>query len=144
MAAQSIMLGDTDLAVAGGAESMSRGAYILPNLRWGQRMGNGTTVDMVVGGLTDPFDSIHMGVTAENVAKQFGITREMQDELAVESHSRAANAIAKGYFKEQIVPIEVKSRKGTTVFDTDEHVRADASIEGMRKLKTGLFERTAR
>jgi acetyl-CoA C-acetyltransferase len=135
MAAQSIMLGDTDLAVAGGAESMSRGGYLLPSLRWGQRMGNGTTVDMVVGGLTDPFDTIHMGVTAENVAEQFGITREMQDELAVESHHRAANAIAKGYFKEQIVPVEIKTRKGTTVFDTDEHVRADASLEGMRKLK---------
>jgi acetyl-CoA C-acetyltransferase len=135
MAAQSIMLGDTDLAVAGGAESMSRGGYLLPSLRWGQRMGNGTTVDMVVGGLTDPFDTIHMGVTAENVAEQFGITREMQDELAVESHHRAANAIAKGYFKEQIVPVEIKTRKGTAVFDTDEHVRADASLEGMRKLK---------
>jgi acetyl-CoA C-acetyltransferase len=136
MASQSIMLGDTDLAVAGGAESMSRGGYLLPGQRWGQRMGNGTTVDMVVGGLTDPFDTIHMGETAENVAEQFGITREMQDELAVESHRRAANAIAKGYFKEQIVPIEIKTRKGTTVFDTDEHVRGDASLEGMRKLKT--------
>lgn len=135
MASQAIMLGDTDLAVAGGAESMTRGGYLLPSERWGQRMGNGQTIDMVVGGLTDPFDTVHMGVTAENVAEQFGITREMQDELAVESHHRAANAIAKGYFKEQIVAIESKTRKGTTVFDTDEHVRPDASIEGMRKLK---------
>ena len=124
MASQQIMLGDADLAVAGGAESMSRGSYILPNLRWGQRMGNGQTIDMVVGGLTDPFDQIHMGITAENVAAQFDISRETQDELAAESHKRAANAIAKGYFKDQIVPIEIKTKKGTTVFDTDEHVRA--------------------
>jgi acetyl-CoA C-acetyltransferase len=136
MASQSILLGDTDLAVAGGAESMSGGGYLLPSERWGQRMGNGTTIDMVVGGLTDPFHTIHMGETAENVAEQFGITREAQDELAVESHHRAAKAIAAGYFKEQIVPIEIKTRKGTTVFDTDEHVRGDASVEGLKKLKT--------
>jgi acetyl-CoA C-acetyltransferase len=135
MASQSIMLGDTDLAVAGGAESMSGGGYLLPGQRWGQRMGNGTTIDMVVGGLTDPFDSIHMAITAENVAQQFGITRETQDELAYESHRRATKAIAAGYFKEQIVPIEIKTRKGTTVFDTDEHVRAEASLESMAKLR---------
>jgi acetyl-CoA C-acetyltransferase len=136
MASQSIMLGDTDLAVAGGAESMSGGGYLLASERWGQRMGNAVAIDMVVGGLTDPFDSIHMGETAENVAAQFGITREAQDELAVESHRRAANAIANGYFKEQIVPVEIKTRKGTIVFDTDEHVRADTSVASLQKLKT--------
>jgi acetyl-CoA C-acetyltransferase len=135
-AAQNILLGDTDCAVAGGAESMSRGGYLIPSLRWGQRMNNGGTIDMMVGALTDPFDTVHMGVTAENVAAQCGITRERQDQFAVESHQRAANAIAKGYFKEQILPIEVKTRKGPVLFDTDEHVRADASIEGMAKLKT--------
>ena len=135
MASQSIMVGDTDFAVAGGAESMSRGGYLLASERWGQRMGDATAVDMVIGGLTDPFDPIHMGVTAENVAAQFHITRAMQDDLAVESHHRAAKAIAAGYFKEQIVPIEIKTRKSTTIFDTDEHVRADASLEGLQKLK---------
>jgi acetyl-CoA C-acetyltransferase len=130
------MLGDTDLAVAGGAESMSGGGYLLPSERWGQRMGNAVAIDMVVGGLTDPFNTIHMGETAENVAAQFGISREAQDELAVESHRRAANAIKNGYFKEQIVPVEIKTRKGTVIFDTDEHVRADTSVESLQKLKT--------
>jgi len=135
-AAQNILLGDTDCAVAGGAESMSRGGYLLPTLRWGQRMNNGGTIDMMVGALTDPFDTMHMGVTAENVAAKCGITRERQDQFAVESHQRAINAIQKGYFKDQILGIELKTRKGVTVFDTDEHARADASIEGMGKLKT--------
>jgi acetyl-CoA C-acetyltransferase len=136
MAAQSIATGDTQLAVAGGAESMSRGGYLLESERWGQRMGNGVAVDMVIGGLTDPFDKIHMGETAENVAEKFRIDRETQDEFALESHRRAAKAIAAGYFKEQIVPIEIKTRKGTVVFDTDEHVRTDATVEGLAKLKT--------
>jgi acetyl-CoA C-acetyltransferase len=135
-ASQSILLGDTDAAVAGGAESMTRAGYGLPTARWGQRMGDGTLVDMMVGALTDPFDSVHMGVTAEAVAKKFGITRDEQDALAVESHRRAIAAIQGGRFKEQIVPIEVKTRKGPVPFDTDEHPRADASIEGMGKLKT--------
>jgi acetyl-CoA C-acetyltransferase len=135
-AAQAVLLGDTDVAVAGGAESMSRGGYLLPAERWGQRMGNGTTVDMMVGALTDPFDTVHMGVTAEAVAAQFGITRETQDAFAVESHRRAIAAIGSGRFKEQIVPVEIKTRKGTTVFDTDEHARADASLESMQKLRT--------
>jgi acetyl-CoA C-acetyltransferase len=135
-AAQNILLGDTDCAVAGGAESMSRGGYLLPTLRWGQRMNNGGTIDMMVGALTDPFDTVHMGVTAENVAAKCGITRERQDQFAVESHQRAINAIQKGYFKDQILGIELKTRKGVTVFDTDEHARADASIDGMGKLKT--------
>lgn len=135
-AAQSIMLGDTDVAIGGGAESMSRAPYILPSARWGARMGDMKGIDMMVGALHDPFHVIHMGVTAENVAKEFGISREEQDALAVESHKRAANAIANGYFKEQILPIEIKSRKGPVVFDTDEHVRGDATVEGMAKLRT--------
>jgi acetyl-CoA C-acetyltransferase len=135
-ASQNIMLGDSDLAVAGGTESMSRGAYIAPAMRWGARMGDNQLIDMMVGVLTDPFHGIHMGVTAENVAAKYGITRDQQDELAVESHRRAAHAIAQGYFKEQILPIELKTRKGVTVFDTDEHVRGDATIEGMAKLRT--------
>ncbi len=135
-AAQSIFLGDTEVAVAGGSESMSRGAYLLQSERWGQRMGNGSTIDMMVGALTDPFDTIHMGVTAENVAAQFSISRDAQDDLAVESHRRAASAIADGRFKDQIVPVEIKTRKGTVVFDTDEHVRSETTIDALRKLKT--------
>jgi len=134
-AAQLIKLGDADVAVAGGAESMSRGQYWVPGLRWGQRMGDGTCVDATVGALTDPFDDCHMGVTAENVAAKWGVTREDQDALAVESHRRAAHAIAEGHFKEQILPIEVKAKKATVAFDTDEHVRPDTSIEQLAKLK---------
>ena len=134
-ASQAIMLGDADVAVAGGAESMSRAAYTLPNLRWGQRMNDGGTIDMMVGALTDPFDTVHMAITAENIAEKWKITREQQDEFAVESHRRAINAIEKGYFKEQILPVELKTRKGTTLFDKDEHPRADASMEGMAKLR---------
>jgi acetyl-CoA C-acetyltransferase len=135
-----IKLGDADAAVAGGAECMSRGQYWIPGLRWGQRMNNGQVVDAMVGALTDPFDDCHMGITAENVANKWGISREDQDALAVESHRRAAQAIDEGRFKDQIVPIEIKSRRRTTVFDTDEHVRRDASIEGMGKLRT-VFDR---
>lgn len=135
-AAQSIMLGDADVAIGGGAESMSKAPYILPAARWGARMGDMKGIDMMVGALHDPFHVIHMGVTAENVAKEFNVSREDQDKLAVESHKRAANAIAKGYFKEQILPIEIKSKKGPVMFDTDEHVRGDATVEGMGKLKT--------
>jgi len=134
-ASQSITLGDNDIAVAGGTESMSRGGYLMPTLRWGQRMNDGGVVDMMVGALTDPFDTVHMGMTAENIAEQWKITRDQQDEFAVESHRRAINAIEKGYFKEQILPIEMKTRKGTVVFDKDEHPRADASREGMAKLR---------
>src|SRR5437773_11315629 len=134
-ASQYIMLGDIDAAVAGGAESMSRGAYANVTRRWGARMGDAKDIDMMVGALTDPFDTIHMGVTAENVANNCGITRTDQDAFAVESHKRAANAIAKGYFKEQILPIELKSKKGPVQFDTDEHVRADVTTEGLRKLR---------
>jgi acetyl-CoA C-acetyltransferase len=134
-AAQTILLGDTDVALGGGAESMSRGIYGVTGLRWGARMGDSQTIDMMVGALTDPFDTVHMGITAENVAERYGISRQAQDEFAVESQKRAASAIEKGNFKEQIVPVEIKSRKGTVSFDTDEHVRGDASLEGAGKLR---------
>jgi len=134
-ASQYILLGDIDAAVAGGAESMSRAAYANTTQRWGTRMGDAKSVDMMVGALTDPFDTIHMGVTAENVASKCSITREQQDAFAVESHKRAAAAIAAGYFKSQILPIELKSKKGPIQFDTDEHVRGDATTDGMAKLK---------
>jgi acetyl-CoA C-acetyltransferase len=134
-AAQTIMLGDADCTVAGGSESMSRGAYLAENHRWGQRMGNSELIDAVTGGLTDPFDDYPMGVTAENVAAKWGVSREEQDALAVESHRRAARATVSGYFKEQILPVEVKTRKGTTVIDEDEHIRADADLDSMAKLR---------
>ena len=137
-AAQMITLGDADIAVGGGAESMSRSGYLMPSLRWGQRMGDGGYVDMMVGALTDPFDTVHMGITAENIATQWKITREAQDAFAVESHRRAVHAIAQGYFKDQILPVELKTRKGITLFDTDEHPRADASLEGMAKLRAAF------
>ena len=134
-AAQSIQLGDAEAVVGGGAESMSRSAYVMPTLRWGQRMSDGNVVDMMVGALTDPFDAVHMGITAENIAEKWKITREQQDAFAVESHRRAVNAIDKGYFKDQILPIELKTRKGVTLFDHDEHARADTTLEGMAKLR---------
>ena len=134
-AAQYILLGDTDTAVAGGAESMSRAGYMLPAARWGARMGDSKVLDMMVGALTDPFDTVHMGVTAENVATKCAIPRDQQDAFAVESHRRAAAATAAGHFKSQILPIEVKSKKGPVMFDRDEHIRADASVEGMAKLR---------
>ena len=137
-ASQMIMLGDTDFAIGGGVESMSNAGYLAPAARWGARMGDTALLDMMVGALTDPFDTVHMGVTAENVAEKWGIARDEQDEFAVESHRRAAAAIAAGHFKEQILPVEVKSRKGVTVVDTDEHVRGDASVEGMGKLRAAF------
>jgi acetyl-CoA C-acetyltransferase len=134
-AAQSILLGDTDVAVGSGAESMSRGGYLLPSARWGARMNNTTLMDMMVGALTDPFDTVHMGITAEAVAAKWAISRERQDAFSVESHQRAARAIDEGRFKEQIVPITIKGRKGDTIVDTDEHVRRDINPEGLGKLK---------
>ncbi|MEN9848089.1 MAG: hypothetical protein RL368_829 [Pseudomonadota bacterium] len=134
-AAQCIALGDVTAAVAGGVESMSRGQYWMPGLRWGQRMNDGQVVDAMVGALTDPFDDCHMGVTAENIAEKWGISRADQDELAVLSHQRAAAATANGNFKEQILPIELVTRKGTTIFDKDEHIRGDITVEGLAKLK---------
>ncbi len=134
-ASQYILLGDTDAAVAGGVESMSRAAYASTTQRWGARMNDSKMLDMMVGALTDPFDTIHMGVTAENVAAKCGLTRADQDTFAVESHKRAAAAIAAGHFKSQILPIELKSKKGPLMFDTDEHVRGESSMESMAKLK---------
>jgi acetyl-CoA C-acetyltransferase len=135
-ASQAIMLGDCDVAVAGGAESMSRAPYWLPGMRWGQRMGDGTALDPMVGALSDPFDACHMGVTAENVAADFNVSRADQDELAAESHRRAAAATAAGYFKEQILPVEIPGKRGSiTVVDTDEHIRPGVSLEDMAKLK---------
>ncbi len=139
-AAQSILLGDTDVAMAGGAESMSRAPYVMPGARWGTRMGESRLVDMMLGALHDPFANIHMGVTAENIAKKWGITREDQDQLAVESHRRAAQAMAAGYFNDQIVPVAIKSKKGDISFTTDEHVRAGLSMEDMAKLRP-VFEK---
>jgi acetyl-CoA C-acetyltransferase len=139
-ASQYILLGDIDAAVAGGAESMSRGAYANLTQRWGSRMGDAKTIDMMVGALTDPFDTIHMGITAENVAKQCEISREAQDAFAVESHRRAAAAISEGRFKSQILPIELKSKKGPVIFDTDEHVRTDVSADSMAKLKAAFIK----
>jgi acetyl-CoA C-acetyltransferase len=134
-AAQAIMQGDAEAAVAGGAEVMSRGPYAVPAMRWGARMNDARMLDMMVGALTDPFDDCHMGITAENVAARWEVSREEQDALAVESHKRAAAAIDGGRFKEQIVPIEIKVKGGTQAFDTDENVRRDASMERMAKLR---------
>ena len=134
-AAQTIMLGDTDIAVGGGAESMSRAPYLAQGVRWGARMGDAAMVDMMLAALHDPFDNIHMGETAENLAESHQITRGDQDALAVESHRRAAHAISEGRFKQQILPVKLKTRRGETVFDTDEHVRADATVEDLAKLR---------
>jgi acetyl-CoA C-acetyltransferase len=134
-AAQTIALGECNIAVAGGTESMSRAPHFLSSARWGTKMGNAVAVDALLAALSDPFEGIHMGVTAENLARKFDISREKQDALAVESHRRAARAQAEGRFKSQILPIEVKTRKGVTTFDTDEHVRADVSAEEMTKLR---------
>ncbi|WP_041331557.1 acetyl-CoA C-acyltransferase family protein [Roseiflexus castenholzii] len=134
-AAQTIMLGDTDAAVAGGAESMSRSPYWAHAMRWGARMNDVAMVDVMVAALSDPFDDVHMGVTAENIARKWEITREDQDALAVESHKRAAAAIAEGRFKDQIVPIEIKVKGGTQLFDTDESVRPDTTLEKLAKLR---------
>lgn len=134
-AAQAIKLGDTKIAIGAGAESMSRSPYIAPAQRWGARMGDAALLDMMTGALSDPFDRVHMGVTAENVAKRYGVTRQDQDELALASHQRAENAIKNGYFKSQIVPVVQKTRKGEVVFDTDEHVRMGATIENFSGLR---------
>jgi len=134
-AAQHILLGDVEIAVAGGAESMSRSAYFLPAARWGQRMGDAQVVDAMTAALHDPFGHGHMGITAENIAAKYGITREEQDAFSIESHRRAARAIEAGHFRSQIVPVEVKSKKGPAMFDTDEHVRRDVKLEDMQKLK---------
>ncbi len=137
-AAQTLTHGDADVAIGGGAESMSRGPYILPGARWGGRMGDMQAIDYMLGILHDPFHNIHMGITAENVAQRDGITREMQDALALESQRRAGRAISEGRFQSQIVAVEIASRKGTVVFDTDEHVRADVTMEQLARMKPGF------
>ena len=134
-AAQSIALGDCDLAIGGGAEVMSRAPYLAPVVRWGNKLGDATLVDALNGALTDPFDNVLMGVTAENVARRYHITREQQDALALESHRRAAQAIAAGRFTSQILPIAVESRGGSVDFKVDEHVRSNAAAEDLAKLR---------
>ena len=134
-AAQAIGYGDCDIAVGGGSESMSRGPYFDQAARWGTRMGDAKLVDYMIGILHDPWQKLHMGVTAENVAERYKISREMQDQLALESQRRAAAAIAAGYFKEQIVPVEIATRKGTVLFDIDEHVRASTTLEVLAGMK---------
>jgi acetyl-CoA C-acetyltransferase len=133
--AQAILLGDADFAIGGGVEVMSRGAYLSPAMRSGARMGDTKMIDAMVAALTDPFGAGHMGITAENLAKKHNLTREMQDEFACESQRRAAAAVAAGYFKEQIVPITLKTRKGDVVFDTDEHIKANTTMESLAKMK---------
>ncbi|CRL51486.1 acetyl-CoA C-acyltransferase family protein [Pseudomonas sp. P154a] len=133
-AAQTLMLGDAEIVVGAGAESMSRGPYIMPAARWGARMGNIQAIDYMLGILHDPFHGIHMGITAENVAERNGITREMQDALALEDQKRAAFAIANGYFSEQIVGVEIRDRKETKLFSVDEHPRA-TSLEQLAGMK---------
>ncbi|MEM7195738.1 MAG: beta-ketothiolase BktB [Pseudomonadota bacterium] len=134
-AAQQIQLGVCNTAVAGGVESMSRSSYIATGARFGNRMGDAKMIDMMLAALHCPIEKYHMGVTAENVAEKWGVSREDQDKLALQSHQRAQHAIESGYFKQQILPIEVKSRRSTVVFEQDEHVRFDASYEDMQKLR---------
>jgi len=135
LAAQSIMHSDADVAVAGGAESMSRGLMMMPGARWGTRMGDAPVVDYMLGILHDPFHKIHMGITAENVAAQEGITRDMQDALAMESQFRASRAVKEGRFAGQIVPVEIQSRKGIVRFDQDEHIRPETTLEQLAKMR---------
>ena len=134
-AANMIGAGDTDFAVAGGAENMSRSPYIAPSLRWGARMADTGLLDMMVGALSDPFDDVHMGVTAENVAAKYGVSRADQDALALESHRRAQLAIDHGYFRAQVVPVPVKAKRETIMFEVDETVRGDTTLEKLGKMK---------
>jgi len=134
-AAQAIQLGDCDVAVGAGAESMSRGAYLVTSNRWGARMGDVKMLDFMLGALHDPRLNIHMGITAENVAARYDITREQQDAYAVQSQQRAAKAVAAGIFKDQIVPVEIKTRKGVVLFDTDEGVKGDTTVDALGKMK---------
>ncbi|MBC7436457.1 MAG: acetyl-CoA C-acyltransferase family protein [Bdellovibrionales bacterium] len=134
-ASQAILLGDADITIGGGAENMSRAPYASLATRFGARMGDTKMIDMMMGALHDPFHNIHMGVTAENIATKWGITREDQDRLAVESHNRAERATLAGYFKDQIVPVMLKSKKGDTAWATDEHFRAGATMADFAKLK---------
>ncbi|GAB4386128.1 acetyl-CoA C-acyltransferase family protein [Albidovulum sp.] len=133
-AVQALRLGDADFALAGGAECMSRAPYALPAARWGQKMGDVRALDMMTGALTCPFGTGHMGVTAENVAREHGISRADQDAFALESQQRAARAIAEGRFRDEIVPVEITTRKGSVIFDTDEHPKA-TTIEALGGLR---------
>jgi acetyl-CoA C-acetyltransferase len=139
-ASQSILLGDADIAIGGGAENMSRAPYASLNMRWGVRMGDTKMIDMMVGALHDPFQNIHMGLTAENIAAKWGISRDDQDALAVESHNRAQRAIEAGRFKSQIMPVMLKSRKGDVAFDTDEHFRPNCTLADLAKLKPAFMK----
>ena len=140
IAARLVGAGEASVAVAGGAESMSRSPHVFTSGRWGHKMGNAVMLDAMIEILNDPFGGGHMGITAETLAKKHEISRETQDALAVESHRRAARAIAEGRFKEQILPVEVKTRKGVVLFDTDEHVRADVTLEDVAKLKPAFVK----
>jgi len=137
-AAQSILLGDTDVAIGGGAESMSRAPYNLPSNRWGARMGDAKVVDMLVGALSDPFDAVHMGITAENVAARYKISREAQDQLAAQSHLRAARAWKEGRFGSQIVPVETTIKRKSVMFAADEHVREDVTVQSLAGLRAAF------
>ena len=139
-AAQQLQLGEVGVAVAGGTESMSSAAHLLTTNRWGQAMGDGKIQDELTGALTDPFGVGHMGVTAENLSEKYNVTRQQQDEFALQSQQRAVAAIEAGYFKEQIAPYELKTRKGVAVFDTDEHPRAQTSLDGLSNLRAVFKE----
>ncbi len=139
-AAQSLLLGDARIAIAGGAECMSQGPYLMPGARWGTRMGDARMIDFMLGVLHDPRHNIHMGITAENVAKQHGITRDDQDLLALQSQQRAAHAIAEKRFATQIVPVEITTRKGVINFEVDEHVRSEMTLEQLAKMKPAFVE----
>lgn len=134
-AAQSILLGDVDVAIGAGAESMSRGPFMVPGMRWGSRLGDTPIIDYMNGILHDPWGNFHMGVTAENVAERYGISRQQQDALALESQRRAARASANGYFREQIAAVEIKTRKGTLLFDCDEHIRPELSLDQLAVMR---------
>ena len=142
-ATQLIKLGDTDAALAGGVEVMSRGGYLMADQRWGARMGNSTVQDMMLGALHDPFGIGHMGITAENVADDFDISRKDMDEFAAESQRRAAIAQAEGYFKGQITPFEIKDRRQTILFSEDEYIRADTDVEKLSGLRA-VFQKDGR
>ena len=135
-ASQLIMLGDTDIALAGGVEVMSSGTHVIKGFRWGTRMGDSKVFDMMLGALHDPFGHGHMGITAENISERYQIDRKKQDNFALMSQKRAKNAIDKGFFKEEITPIEIKTRKGVQIFETDEHPKFETTIESLSSLKT--------
>ena len=134
-ATQLVQLGDAEAAVAGGAEVMSLGGYHVPAMRWGARLGHAEMTDMMLGALHDPFGLGHMGITAENVAKDFNVTRADMDAFALESQKRAANAIEKGYFKDQITPVKITKKREELAFDTDEHVRGETTADGLASLR---------